>query len=302
MESYDVFVSYSRKDEKIVHDIINQLEKEGFTIWYDINGIESGDAFKKVIVNAIKNSKVVLFISSVNSNKSTWTAKEIALAIDEKKPVIPLKLDDGQYNDEVRFDLINSDYIDYRKKSSRKEVFPYLVKTLRNKCNIKGPIVTDTTDKKNQYHLWSIISIIIVVILIPIGIIIFQNSKNAQGNPDSIVNDSLVVDLNQDDQQVLKPGLNILNGNFRYNGAKYGFEITFVVDKKTGKITSAEYIPTAYDKRTSLTSMDFSSDYTQLSIKGPSFNLKAERNDANKYEGQMVVGDHVGTASLWFGK
>ena len=57
----DVFISYSRKDTKIVDEFVSRLESEGFRVWIDRDGIESGDAFKRVIVKAIKESALFLF-------------------------------------------------------------------------------------------------------------------------------------------------------------------------------------------------------------------------------------------------
>lgn len=132
---YDVFISYSRKDALIVDEIVSKLEQQKFRIWIDKNGIESGDAFKKVIVKAIDKSTCVLFFSSKNANLSEWTAKEIGVAVYENKHIIPILLDKSKYNLEVKFDLINLDYIDYTDPQTRPEMFVKLLKALSIKCN-----------------------------------------------------------------------------------------------------------------------------------------------------------------------
>lgn len=144
-EIYDVFISYSRKDKKMVDMFVDRLTTEGFTVWIDKDGIESGDAFKHVIVNAIEQSKVVVFFSSEASNSSTWTSKEIGVAIYENKPIIPVRLDNAKYNSEIKFDLINLDYIDVRGGSSSEEVYGRLIRTLRHRCGKSegGTVVTD---------------------------------------------------------------------------------------------------------------------------------------------------------------
>ena len=103
MDHYDIFISYSRKDARIVDDVVSKLKQHGFSVWLDKNGIESGDAFKRVIVKAIEKSKCVLFFSSIDSNLSKWTAKEIGVAVYENKYIIPVLIDKSKYNPEVKF-------------------------------------------------------------------------------------------------------------------------------------------------------------------------------------------------------
>ena len=129
----DIFISYSRHDTNVVNEIVNMLEQEGYSVWIDRDGIESGEDFKRVILKAIKESEVVLFFSSEHSNASDWTAKEIGVAVKYRKHTIPIKLDDSNFNEAVEFDLINLDYIDYSKPTIRPVMREKLLKTLRNK-------------------------------------------------------------------------------------------------------------------------------------------------------------------------
>ena len=121
---YDVFISYSRRDYidangnpikgNIVSKIKDTLKKNGISYWIDEDGINSGDAFAQLITNSIKNSKVVIFISSENSNNSEWTRKEIAAAVHYKKKIIPFKYDETPFNDAVYLYLADLDFISYR--------------------------------------------------------------------------------------------------------------------------------------------------------------------------------------------
>ena len=108
---YDIFISYSRKDIEVVDRFCSILDSVGITYWIDREGI-GADSFKSVIVEAIENSTIFVFFSSRNSNQSKWTAKEIGIAVDSDKTIIPLRIDDSPYNSEVRFDLINLNYYD----------------------------------------------------------------------------------------------------------------------------------------------------------------------------------------------
>ena len=109
---YDVFISYSRKDSAIVKKFADELSKAGYSGWMDVDGIESGDEFKKKIVSAIKESKVFLFFSSESSNASPWTVKEVKVAVLLQKPIVPVRLDDALYDDSLLLDLAGLDYIE----------------------------------------------------------------------------------------------------------------------------------------------------------------------------------------------
>lgn len=111
---YDIFISYSRKDSEIVDQFVSRLTDAGYNVWIDRDGIYSGDQFKAIIVKAIKSSSLVVFVSSANSNASDWTVKEISYALKKGKTIIPVKLDDAEYDDSIDFDLINIDFIQYQ--------------------------------------------------------------------------------------------------------------------------------------------------------------------------------------------
>lgn len=130
--NYDVFISYSRKDKVIVHRIANLLRDNGFSVWMDIDGIESGEAYRGIIVDAIEKSKVILFFSSESSNVSRWTCKEIILAGEMNKYIIPIKLDSSDYNHNIRIELVDLDFIDLSVSRNRDASISRLIRSIRN--------------------------------------------------------------------------------------------------------------------------------------------------------------------------
>lgn len=130
---YDLFVSYSRKDSTRVQNIAKELQSKGYKIWIDKEGIESGDAFKAVIVKAIKKAEVFLFFSSIEANKSPWTVKEVNVAVYLKKIIIPVKLDNSEYDDSVLLDLAGLDFIDLTDEAKHDYAVNKLDKALKKK-------------------------------------------------------------------------------------------------------------------------------------------------------------------------
>ena len=129
----DVFISYSRKDIKEVKKFCDLLSKANISYWFDTEGIENGTDFKTIIVDAIEKSTLFLFFSSANSNQSQWTAKEIGIAVERHKHIIPIKLDDSKYAKAVEFDLINLDFVDFSHKFSREKSINKLITTIQSK-------------------------------------------------------------------------------------------------------------------------------------------------------------------------
>lgn len=110
---HHVFISYSRKDEKAVGSIKNILDEYQIPYWIDKEGIFSGENYKEVIVDAIEVAKVVIFVSSTNSNASTNVIRELGYAVQQRKTIIPILLDDAQYAKSIRLDIADIDQIEY---------------------------------------------------------------------------------------------------------------------------------------------------------------------------------------------
>ena len=112
----DVFISYSRKDTEQIKSIINLLNEMKIKYWIDVNDAYSGDNYKSTIYDAILHTKIVLFISSENSNKSLNVEKEISIADEQKKIIIPIKIDTSTYSRSISYDISSIDAIDYSER------------------------------------------------------------------------------------------------------------------------------------------------------------------------------------------
>ena len=111
--TYDVFISYSRKDSQIADEICHIFARNGISYWNDRGGITSGQAFHSEIVQAIKKSKITVFVSSANSNVSKFTIKEIVIAFNNEKHIIPFCIDKAPFADSIELYLCDLDRISY---------------------------------------------------------------------------------------------------------------------------------------------------------------------------------------------
>ena len=93
-----VFVSYKRADKDRVFPIVRRMESElGIKFWVDLEGIESDEQFTNVIIDAIIDCEVFLFMFSkahenINPQKD-WTVREINFADYYEKRIVFIDID-----------------------------------------------------------------------------------------------------------------------------------------------------------------------------------------------------------------
>lgn len=87
----DVFVSYSRKDLNRVEPIVRELQKQGWSVFWDLE-IPPGETWRSYIKKRLDESRCVLVVWSLSSINSDWV---IAEADEAKKRgiLVPVLLD-----------------------------------------------------------------------------------------------------------------------------------------------------------------------------------------------------------------
>ena len=100
-----VFVSYSRKDTSRVDPVGVEIETIGFRVWIDRRNITGSAGWAGQIVRALKSARTVALMASPNSYASDQVVREIYLAMEEKKPIIPFELEAADMPDELRYIL-----------------------------------------------------------------------------------------------------------------------------------------------------------------------------------------------------
>ena len=120
---YDIFISYSRHDLKLVTKIKNELEREtGSSCWMDLDGIESGEQFENVIISAINRSNTVLFMMSTHSMNSEWALDELNFAKKKKKRIVLVAIEDVKITDVFYFRFHKYDQIEWANQRQREKL------------------------------------------------------------------------------------------------------------------------------------------------------------------------------------
>jgi hypothetical protein len=144
-DTYDVFISYSRKDTDIANQICNAFDKHGITYFIDRQGIGGGQEFPKILANAICNSKLFLYLASKNSYESKFTTSEITFAFNEKSHnyILPYIIDGSDMPIDIRFTF---SAINWRNIKAH----PIETTLVQDICKMLGKSFTVTVDNSNS--------------------------------------------------------------------------------------------------------------------------------------------------------
>lgn len=99
---------------------------------------------------------------------------------------------------------------------------------------------------------------------------------------------------------VFNNGSNVLNGSFNYQGAEYGFIISFNYNTSTGRVSNAVYKATGYGggSTNKINSMVISGNESSISISGPGLSINVAGSPGS-YSGSMTRGTHSGSCRIW---
>lgn len=81
-DTYDVFVSYSRRDARRAAMVRDKLLAQGLRVFFDSEGIEGGAEFTDVLDRAVKTAKVVLACWTHEALERRWVRIESRIGLD----------------------------------------------------------------------------------------------------------------------------------------------------------------------------------------------------------------------------
>ncbi|NTU54054.1 MAG: toll/interleukin-1 receptor domain-containing protein, partial [Chlorobiaceae bacterium] len=87
----DIFVSYAHEDKERVRPIVDQLERRGWSLFWD-DRIFAGERWDKVIGENLEYSRCVVVVWSQVSITKEWVSEE-AMRVKEKNILVPVRID-----------------------------------------------------------------------------------------------------------------------------------------------------------------------------------------------------------------
>lgn len=107
---YDVFISHSSADLAISEKLYEYLEANGIKCWIDSKNVTG--LYARSIIEGIKLSQIMVLVLSSNSNVSPHVENEVDNAFNERKIIIPFRIEDIEMSDVLLYYLRKSHYVD----------------------------------------------------------------------------------------------------------------------------------------------------------------------------------------------
>jgi TolB-like protein len=111
--STEVFISYAAKDRTRVLDLVERLRTAGVSVWIDQMGIEGATMWSQEIVAAIRSCKVLILAISENSADSENVVKEVALASEGRKRILPVYIRQAEIPESMAYQLAGIQRIEF---------------------------------------------------------------------------------------------------------------------------------------------------------------------------------------------
>lgn len=105
MTGQHVFISYSSKETEAAVKVCNYLEQNGIKCWMAPRNVLPGGNYPSQIVSAIRSCSALVLMASEKTNASGHVSNEISIAFDDKKTIIPFRLEEFQFTDEYLYFL-----------------------------------------------------------------------------------------------------------------------------------------------------------------------------------------------------
>ncbi len=102
----DIFISYSRKDSEQALALAERLRSQGASVWMDSSSLAAAETWSGEIVHAIKECQTMIVLLSPDSIASHNVTKEVGLASEKRKTIIPIELAACELSDAMEYALV----------------------------------------------------------------------------------------------------------------------------------------------------------------------------------------------------
>ncbi len=171
--AHDVFISYSSKDKTVADAVCATLESRKIRCWIAPRDVPAGKPYAASLVNAISESRVFVLVLSEGSNESSHVLREVGEAVDNGIPVIPLRIEDVEPSQEMRYYIKSIHWLDAMDPPLERhlniladEVQAFLAVQDEDQSRETAPVFIAPAEKQKSFPIWAIALIGLAVVIV----------------------------------------------------------------------------------------------------------------------------------------
>lgn len=107
-----IFISYGHEDWERVRRVSDRLQGLGWKVWVAPHNLRGAAEWAGEIHESVRTCRVFLLLISPNSMHSGYVLKELHVAIDTARPVVPAVLEDAQVPPSVEYLIAGHQVVD----------------------------------------------------------------------------------------------------------------------------------------------------------------------------------------------
>lgn len=179
---YDVFISYKAEEFTEASWVKSVLEENGMSCWMAPASIPGGSSYADEIEDAIKKCGVFVLILSQKAQESKWVKKELDMALNLEKVILPFMIENCQL--QRAFNYYLTDVQRYNAYASKVKAMDDMIERINGVLGRNGvvkhaeyfPPVMAESKKQPKHHLRviALLTPYILGLLLPLFLFVFK--------------------------------------------------------------------------------------------------------------------------------
>ncbi len=132
-----VFISYPKENKEVADSLCELLEQNGLKCWIAPRDIPPAQSYSKAIIQAIKDSRLLILVFSSHANQSDHVLREVERAANRKIPILPFRIEDTSLSEDLEYFLSTPQWLDAYEPPLESHFAP-LLEAARQLC-VSGP-------------------------------------------------------------------------------------------------------------------------------------------------------------------
>lgn len=159
-----LFVSYARSDAAFVRALVSGLEAAGHDTWVDTDDLVGSEQWRASIVDGVRSSDAVLLVVSPRSMESNYVEREVVVAADQRRRILPIVAEPAALSGSIMFELAGSQQHSFVGRPFE-EAMGELLEALGTLAPAATPAATQPVASRRNLMVIGIVAVLVAAVL-----------------------------------------------------------------------------------------------------------------------------------------